>query len=447
MTKLRQVIDEAGSMHTLTKRIGVGGQGEVWLTQGSRRVVKLLFNTKQSEEMRRQFAFVRRLDLKDLHVAKPISVLKAPHVGYVAEFLDGMVPIEMLISAPHSSLLRWHIETGGLRRRLRLLAHAGEALMGLHGRGIVYADVSHNNVFISENSSACEAWLIDLDNLTYEEDHQRAIHTRGYGAPEVVAGYSGCTSLSDSWSFAVLVWQTLTLTHPFVGDAVNDSDPENEDRAFRGDFPWIGHSTDVTNRCSTGLPADYVLGPKLTQLARTTFENGLKDRKCRPSISTWVERLHRAADKTIICQACGGTYFVTHEMCPWCNEPKTRLYPVQLRVFHPENGLIESSVFHDTLPIGPSPVTLTRRNLEGISGVPGHQPLLELVQVERGIGVRVAGNAKAFLRQVSGDSSKVIPVPSNGVLVPWKAEQYVVMISEPNQLQRVVVIGGHHENR
>ena len=36
-----QVVDEAGAVHTLAKRIGAGGQGEVWLAKGGRRIVKL----------------------------------------------------------------------------------------------------------------------------------------------------------------------------------------------------------------------------------------------------------------------------------------------------------------------------------------------------------------------------------------------------------------------
>jgi DNA-binding helix-hairpin-helix protein with protein kinase domain len=261
---------------------------------------------RDAEVLRRQFAFVRRLDLGGLHVAKPIAVLKPPYVGYVAEFLGDMVPIKSLMEAPSKDLVRWHIDTGSLRRRLRLLAHAGEALLGLHARGVVYADVSHNNVFVSEPVSAVEAWLIDLDNLSHDSDPRHAIYTPGYGAPEVVAGGSGCTSLSDAWGFAVLAWHTLTLHHPFIGDFVNDGAPELEEQALAGHLPWVGHSTDDRNRCSTGLPADLVLAGRLMDLAKRTFEDGVIDRKLRASISDWVERLHVAADQTVSCPAARG---------------------------------------------------------------------------------------------------------------------------------------------
>ena len=161
----RQVIDETGAIHRLKRRIGRGGQGDVWLADGGRRIVKLMRHGRRAETLRRQLIFVRRLDLKGLHVARPIAVLRRPHIGYVAEFLEDMTSIKELIEAPAEGLLEWHIATGGLRRRLRLLAHAGEAIRGLHARGVIYADVSHNNVFVSAPIHADEAWLIDLDNL------------------------------------------------------------------------------------------------------------------------------------------------------------------------------------------------------------------------------------------------------------------------------------------
>src|SRR5580700_5470215 len=162
----RSVTDENGAVHALEHRLGRGGQGAVWLARGGRRVVKLLARDGDREALRRQIAAVKRMDLRDLHVAQPLALLRAPDVGYVAEFLDEMVPIGKLIAPPRGApVAAWYGEHGGLRRRLRLLAHAGEALSGLHARGLIYGDVSHHNVFVSAPVEACEAWLIDLDNL------------------------------------------------------------------------------------------------------------------------------------------------------------------------------------------------------------------------------------------------------------------------------------------
>ena len=436
---IQQVIDETGAVHTLSRRIGAGGQGEVWLAEGGRRIVKLLNQGGNADAMRRQFAFVRRLDLAEIHVARPIAVLRPPHVGYVAEFLGDMVSIKDLLEAPPSSMLKWHIDSGGLRRRLRLLAHAGEALAALHGRGVVYADVSHNNVFVSEPVEACEAWLIDLDNLSHESDRRRAIYTPGYGAPEVVGKEHGCTTLSDAWAFAVLVWQSLTLTHPFIGDLVNDGEPELEEAAFGAKLPWVGHSADDRNICTTGLPPDLVMAGRLVDLARRTFEDGLSDRTKRPGVSEWVDRLHAAADQTVRCGECAGTFFVTAAECPWCDEPRPKVVPVRIARWHPEKGLVQGAVRLGQLPLTPEGLVLPRRLTEGLTGPLAREPHVELKPVARGISVRAAAGREAWVAPISKAPEERHSVAGRGRIVP--ARGWMVFFEEPDQPQRAFVLG------
>lgn len=439
MKPMLQVIDESGAVHTLSKKIGAGGQGEVWLTEGGRRIVKLLTSRHEAEALRRQFSFVRKMDLAGLHVAKPIAVLRPPHVGYVAEFLGDMVSIKALMEAPASNLTQWHIDTGGLRRRLRLLAHAGEALMGLHANGVVYADVSHNNVFVSEPVTAAEAWLIDLDNLAFESDPRKAIYTPGYGAPEVVAGAAGCTSLSDAWAFAVLVWHTLTLTHPFLGDLVADGEPELEEEAFAARLPWVGHSTDDRNRCSTGLPAELVLGKRLRDLAQQTFEQGVTERILRPGMSAWVERLHAAADQTVACPDCGGTAFVTAATCPWCDQPRRPVVPVRLTRWHPGRGLVDGPTRLGQLPLTSEGIVLTRRITECLTGPTARSPHVQMKLVDQGVSVRAETGCAAWVAPVGNAEHERYDVSSRARTIPLKG--WMVFFEAPDKAQRVATIG------
>lgn len=433
-----RVVDENGTVYDLARRIGRGGQGEVWLAVGGRRIVKLLANTPNADAYRKQFAAVRRMDLRELHVAKPIAVLRPPHIGYVAEFLGDMVPLRILVEAPVDGLAQWHIATGGLRRRLRLLAHAGEALHGLHARGIIYGDVSHNNVFVSEPAHADESWLIDLDNLSTDSDPTRAIYTPGYGAPEIVTGRAGCTSLSDAWGFAVLVWQTLTLGHPFVGDLVANGPPEMETKAFQAAVPWVGSLSDASNACSTGLPKEVVVAPRLMKLATKTFERSSHDRTNRPGVATWVEDLHGCADQTIACRKCRGSYYCNLGACPWCDEPAPGLERIRILHWDPDKGLVQGVSGAQQLPLGSDVLVLTQRHLFGVAGVRGRKPVAELRLVERGIAVASMPGVQIWLAKASAPGERT-EATERGRIVPTRG--WLLFVSPRDEAQRVVELG------
>lgn len=441
----RTVTDENGTVHALEHCLGEGGQGSVWLTRNGHRVVKLCSRTRDREALRRQIAFVKRLDLRDLHVARPLALLRPPEVGYVAEFLSDMVPLRTLLAPPRGlAVERWYQDTGGLQRRLRLLAHGGEALAGLHAHGLIYGDISHDNVFISGPVEASEAWLIDLDNLRHDSDPQSAVYTPGYGAPEVISGARGPTSLSDAWAFAVLAFHALTLIHPFCGDLVTEGEPELEEEAFAARLPWVDHSSDPRNRSSHGIAREQVLGQQLAALARKTFEEGAQDILKRPGVASWVERLHLAADQTVPCAACRQTFFVTAPACPWCGIARQPLAQVKLLRWEPGRGVIEAMGARAVLPLAGTPVRLTRRHTRGESGLRARTVELSLELRERGVLVR-QHDAPAWVTPPGRtDAAAATSVTERGRVLPLDVPErsWVVHFGPVDTPHRVALISG-----
>ena len=324
----RQVVDMSGRRYRLVRQLGRGGQGAVYVVEGGKLAAKLIFDSSASrrDRLRNQLIHVKRLSLGDLEIARPLEMLREPSLGYVMELLTGMVPIQALAHMPRGAkLVPWYIAGGGLRRRLRLLARAADLLSQLHGKGLVYADPSPHNLFVSGNTDGYELRLIDADNLSYQSSAGGpGIYTPFFGAPELVSGRRGVDTLTDAHAFSVIAFQTLAQVHPLLGDTVTDGEPEREEEALRGELPWIDDPEDERNRSSMGLPRELVLSPRLRELCQLAFGQGLRERTVRPGLTLWAERLHAAGDATLECPACTSGFYVTAKACPWCDAPKPR---------------------------------------------------------------------------------------------------------------------------
>jgi DNA-binding helix-hairpin-helix protein with protein kinase domain len=320
------VVDTNNVKYQLDRVLGSGGQGTVFSVVGKDLAIKLIEARPGTDPSRlhEEIARIRRLALDGLKIAKPLRLLAEPHYGYVMELMTGMVPLKTIAHIPRDadkSLTPWHIETGSLSRRLRLLAKAADLFKELHSRGMTYGDASVNNIFISESNKDFEAWLIDCDNIC-QGVHSRSIYTPGYAAPELFKAHLGADSLTDAWSLAVVIFETLCMLHPFQGDYVHDGPPEREDEAARGEIPWVDDEHDNINITSRGLPRGLVLTSQLQKLAADCFGLSRSDRLCRPSASMWSEKLHQAADQALSCPQCKGSYYLNVKNCPWCDFPR-----------------------------------------------------------------------------------------------------------------------------
>jgi eukaryotic-like serine/threonine-protein kinase len=322
----KEVIDELGRRFELGRQLGVGGQGAVFEVPGSRLVVKVLRGGSEAERGRleERIRFIRRLALDDLPVARPIAPLRHPALGYVMELMDQMEPLEMLLPRTGAPLsVDSFRSSGGLRRRLRLLARTADILAALHSRGLVYGDVSTKNVLISDTATADEVQLIDPDNIAYwSAPDIGGAYTPKFGAPELVARRTGHTSLTDAHAFAVMACWVLRGVHPLLGDEVLEGEPELEEEALAGALPWIDDTIDRSNATVHGVPAGLVYSQYLRDLAARAFGPGMRSPAARPAITEWAERLHGASAMVLDCPDCGGDFYANRTECPWCDQPR-----------------------------------------------------------------------------------------------------------------------------
>ena len=451
----RQVTDLNGVRYALLRQLGRGGQGAVYEVDGGRLAAKVVFDSSSSrrERLRNQLTQVKRLPIADLEIARPIEMLREPVLGYVMELLTGMQPLRSLAVVPKDtpSPAAWYFEGGGLRRRLQLLARSADVLAALHGKGLVYSDPSPHNIFVSESRDANEVRFIDADNIHYASiAGVPALFTPGYGAPELVRCLGGVNSLTDAHAFAVLAFQTLSLVHPLIGDDIANGSPEREEEALAGRRPWIDDPTDDSNRTSCGIPRTSVLSPRLLDIVGRAFGPGLRDAAKRPGVPEWAERLHAAADATLLCSSCKGTFYFTAKQCPWCNEPRPPFATAAFNLWDPSLGpgaeLLQKPAGDRRRTVVVSVLALTdgetmsvtQRLAQGRDGAAGLRPVVEMKLGGSRLALRSLDGTRYRLSSPTGGRSTEIT--DRATKSPPRTGRGIVATASgpPDSLHRVV---------
>ncbi|MFI3250505.1 MAG: protein phosphatase 2C domain-containing protein [Eubacteriales bacterium] len=345
------VYDANGQIHHCTQMISQGGQGAVYRTTTPNIAIKFEFSegtrTRDSRNIDRNkmFAAIRRLPIPEhCEVTLPLVPLQ-DYVGYVMElledmdsfttcfslgggiyrggnpFFDSLLPMRKGIPPTPQERMVSHFYkyqlTGGKRRRLLAYYKLATLFAGLHSRGLVFGDLSPNNVFLSRELDYTNVWLIDVDNLSYQEQAKR-VCTPGVVAPEVWTRSAPCSFYSDDYSFALALFAQLTGSHPFHGalyhgeedleESMIDPYAENRQDQMRdsGEFPWIYDKQDPSNDCNnTILPVNYILSKGLMDTFDTCFcEKGRRSRTSRPSAMQWIAMIAQELDHTISCPHC-----------------------------------------------------------------------------------------------------------------------------------------------
>lgn len=319
------IIDAQNNSYKAIKVIGEGSQGKTFLLEGENYIAKLFINQESKEAMRSTINYLINLGLSTKRFAVPLREIVSPACGYIAEFASGMMPLSNLRwTEDKGPLADWYIQMGGTQKRYAILSNLAYILRSLHSQGLTYCDLSPNNVFVSSNSESNVVFLIDMDNVRHKTGIAKNIYTPFYGAPEVITFKAANTPMSDSFSFAVIAYELLTMSHPLIGDYVSDGESELEDKAQRGEIPWINDSNDSINACSTGLGASTFITPMLMTLFHRMFEEGLNDPDKRPDMYEWYEALSKSSNNLLKCPHCKVYYpYATRHCCTLCGcEPE-----------------------------------------------------------------------------------------------------------------------------
>ncbi len=328
--------DSIGNEYRIEEKLSSGGQGIIYRISGhDDLLVKLVFsdanqnetkftNEKSWKNKNRKILRVMAIEGED-RMTVPFATIKYPYCGYVMRLLEEMQPVKNLIDDyMKNNTMDYHGKIQ--KRKILLLCSLAEILERLHNRGLVYCDISDNNVFISEDNELSNAWLIDTDNLEYGREIKTCVKTDKFMAPELYNGMKN-TAMSDCYSFAILAFMVLTGIGPFDGEEMNQDDWANgdeepfEEKRNSGKVNYI-YETNTNNPPVGGLSPANCMTDKLRSLFEKTFSlSGRMDPSSRPTMTEWTEALNEAADLLVRCDA-GHWHF--DQNCPFCSESEKK---------------------------------------------------------------------------------------------------------------------------
>lgn len=450
--RFNEYVDEYQNVHIQDKVLGQGGQGVVFRTKDPDLAIKLVTDESGNpvtdeesvERYSKRFKRVRLLPLPEsLNISVPAALLQN-NAGYVMQLLSEMVPFShfwldgktaekigtddipaWLSAMPENEAKKivHYYKTGGLRRRLHALYKCASLLARLHGNGMVYGDISPNNIFISEGIDDSSVWLIDADNIRFEiTAGGSVVYTPKYGAPELVQGKDGGRPSSDCHAFAVVAFYLLSLIHPFVGKKVDGTDEgdwadeENdgedvEDKAYAGLFPWVDDQDDDSNSSDSGLPRSLLLTEKLTTLFEGTFGPGRTSPLLRPTIYHWPEALAQAADMTVTCPGCSMNYyydFIHPETeghnCPYCKTQRPQVFILESYRWNGPDKPLNSPCWRYVREVSQgSELTVPRRVFDEFAMLDSDTAEVLISSSDNGILIKKSDHGKADL-SVADDS-------------------------------------------
>lgn len=374
----------SGRRYALGKIIGEGGQGAVWRVASDRYcVVKTLMESdteasapkeedaihgyEQSRIVKdevRYEKFARKINslialgvLSDIHrVALPEEVLKKPYCGYTMRLMDGLESISKQMKHIDESVISHCGKNSSLKKKLIVLRCLADIVRKLHVQGLVYCDLSANNVFVSQNPNDHEVWLIDSDNLVYSDMSRKCIGTPNYQAPEIYRQESVCSFYSDIYSFALIAFEYLTGARPFS----NENIPQNKgwDEVETTD-DWLDAGLDPIENGDVdygyehgdayiGVPLNFVANEKMRKLFYRTFcELGRKKPQTRPSANEWYEALDEACG--LIC-ICPEEHAFLGPVCAWCSEKKQENPEMKIYVLKTSTPIGEADLDWENTP-------------------------------------------------------------------------------------------------
>ena len=265
----------------------------------------------------------------DMPTAK-LTGLKHGEFGYVYEQTAG-VALDYYIhpSKDIKPFNKWYYDaTGGIEYRLKIAYTIAMTLEKIHQNGYCFIDICPRNLittkFSTDERTAPKTKFVGAENISSYTYHPIIKGHDMYTDPMVFLNRNGNSVVSDTYSYAVMLFELLTTCHPFIGDDCEDIEPhELVEMVNSGELDYIDDDNSELNKNDTFDMTQLFLPKELKELFYKTFVVGKFNPSQRPLLSDYKKACLRAIQKLIVCSnsVCKREYpYNLNKECPFCHK-------------------------------------------------------------------------------------------------------------------------------
>jgi serine/threonine-protein kinase len=213
--------------YEVTRLIGRGGMGEVWLAShrrlpGKQVAIKVLHTGGQAlsadalARFRREAEIATRINHPNIVEVHDFNSLPSGAPYVVLEFLQGESLASRLRFGPLSLG-----ETQGILRQV------GSALQAAHASGVVHRDLKPDNIFLVTGAMGVEVKVLDFgiskltDSNTVQTQESVLVGTPAYMSPEQALGNNKDVGpQSDVFALGSIAYEMLAGRQAFTGESI-----------------------------------------------------------------------------------------------------------------------------------------------------------------------------------------------------------------------------------
>jgi DNA-binding helix-hairpin-helix protein with protein kinase domain len=320
----------------LDRRIGGGGEAEVYQLRGRSKVLAKVYRAAPPTDYRTKLEWMMQhpptLSRHPQHVAIawPTDMLfdrTMTLVGFLMPRVEAGFPLITAFNPRRRAKALPRFD----RRLAFQAAHNLAQIVGdLHAGGYVVGDLNESNVLVTENARIS---LIDIDSFQVRiptagtvVTYRSLVGKPEYTPPELQGVNFRSVDRSyehDRFALGVLIFQLLMEgNHPFSVQWRGTGDPPTLERAIReGMYPFA--PTTHLIQVPPGAPGIETLDAVTADLFRQCFVTGRTRPDARPTGHAWASALAAAEQSLAKCRK--GHRYASHlASCPYCHASQNR---------------------------------------------------------------------------------------------------------------------------